>query len=373
MANAHCAIYIAVPRNPFSQSVWDDPDAPSASAAGYGSTETPSSRRLADLFRPPHDLISHLSWDAARDAGKEEKKWILVNLQDMSVFNCQALNRDHWKNDNLRSLIQEHFIFLQYEKGNPQADSYITFYFPNQSHENPDNYPHLSIIDPRTGEQVKVWSGMPFPPPDELHADLVEFLDRYSLSKNSKNPVVKQKPKAKPIDYGRMTEDEMMELALKQSLEGSGGASGSNVHDPDALTKSNPDISGDKGKGKARAEEDLTGGSTEAAPANGEGENTQFARISSTNPHVEPGAAPSTTRIQFRHSGGRVIRRFAVSDPVRRIYEWLKAEPLEGKEAGVPFELKAMPAGKDLIDDLDATIEEAGLKMGTVMIEYIED
>ena len=375
---------VAGPRNPFSQSVWDDPSATSASADGSNGTETAASRRLAELFRPPHDLISHLSWDAARDAGKEDKKWILVNLQDMSLFNCQALNRDHWKNENLRSLVKEHFIFLQYEKGNPQADSYITFYMPNQSHENADNYPHVSIIDPRTGEQVKVWSGMPFPNPDELHADLVEFLDRYSLHKNSKNPVVKQKPKAKPIDYGRMTEEEMMELALRQSLETSAGGSGSNVHDPDALTKSNPDIGGGKGKGKARATErslvDLTNEQTaetalsEPAPTNGESENTPFARISSSNAHVEPGADPSTTtRIQFRHSGGRVIRRFAVTDPVRRIYEWLKAEPLEGKEAGVPFELKAMPAGRDLIGELDATIEEAGLKMGTVMVEYIED
>ncbi|RYP72470.1 hypothetical protein DL770_007972 [Monosporascus sp. CRB-9-2] len=372
-------------RNPFNQSVWDDPDAPAAptvtrpGAAGTSS----ASRRLADLFRPPHELLSHLSWDAARETGKEDKKWILVNLQDMSDFNCQALNRDHWKNENIRSLINEHFIFLQYEKGDPRADSYITFYFPNQSHEDPNNYPHVSIIDPRTGEQVKVWSGLPFPPPAELHADLVEFLDRYSLHKNSKNPVVKAKPKAKPIDYGRLTEDEMMELALKQSLETNGGGSSSNVlQDPDALTKSNPDISGSKGKERATDEPvDLTGGSTEAAgpppPAveqGDENESAAFQSISSTNFHTEPEHNPATTtRIQFRHSGGRVIRRFAVADPVRRLYEWLKAEPLEGKEAGVVFELKTMPAGRDLIGELDKTIEEAGLKNGTVMIEYLED
>ena len=98
-----------------------------------------------------------------------------------------------------------------------------------------------------------------------------------------------------------------------------------------------------------------------------------FAGISSTNPHTEPDNNPATTtRIQFRHSGGRIIRRFAVAEPVRRIYEWLKADPLEGK-VNVPFELKAMPAGRDLIEDLDKSIEEAGLKQGTVMVEYIED
>jgi hypothetical protein len=76
------------------------------------------------------------------------------------------------------------------------------------------------------------------------------------------------------------------------------------------------------------------------------------------------------TRIQFRHSAGRVIRRFHVSDPVLRIYEWLKAEPLEGKE-GIPFELVAV--GKNLMGLADETIEKAGLKNGTVMIEFLED
>ncbi len=342
--------------------------------------------------------MSHLSWDAAREAGKEEKKWILVNLQNMSDFNCQALNRDHWKNENIKALVHEHFIFLQYDREEPRAESYITFYLPNQAHENADNYPHVSIIDPRTGEQVKVWSGLPFPPPAELHADLVEFLDRYSLHKNSKNPVVKSKPKARTIDYGRLTEEEMMRMALEQSLEttngggggGSGSGSGSNVHDPDALTKSIPDISNDKGKGKGQAAKDLIDladssaatGSTQSPALNGEGENESatsaaFARISSTNPHVEPTTTDpaTTTRIQFRHAGGREIRRFAVTDAVRRLYEWLKAEPLGGRsrEAVIPFELKAMPAGRDLIGDLDNTVEEAGLKNGTIMIEYIED
>ena len=59
-----------------------------------------------------------------------------------------------------------------------------------------------------------------------------------------------------------------------------------------------------------------------------------------------------------------------MSDPVLRIYEWLKAEPLEGKE-GVAFELIAV--GKNLMEMAEDTIEQAGLKNGTVMIEFLED
>ncbi|KAJ6445107.1 proteasome component ECM29 [Purpureocillium lavendulum] len=348
---------------PFGQRIWgDDASAPQSSAEN-GS----HARRLEDLFRPPYDLMARVSWDEARTLGKEDKKWILVNLQDMNDFNCQALNRDIWKDAAVRDLVSENFIFLQYDKDFPDSQEYITFYFPHQTHENPDNYPHVSIVDPRTGEQVKVWSGRPFPTAVDFHAELAEFLDRYSLDLNSKNPVAKavtRKPQV--VDVDRMTEEEMLEMALKNSLAAGGESSGSgstpNIHDPDALTRSpGPSGSDDaegKGKGKEEPEQQAM---------------SPFTQISSTNPHTEPDNDPaSTTRIQFRHPNGRVIRRFKLQDPVRRIYEWLKAEPLEGKE-GIDFELKRMPQGQDLMESLEATIEETGLKQGTVMIEFIED
>ncbi|KAL9477403.1 hypothetical protein ACSS6W_007244 [Trichoderma asperelloides] len=343
-------------RGPFGHRIWGD-DTRGAEPAGDDDTTSAHARRLEDLFRPPYDLMSRLSWDEARTLGKEDKKWIMVNLQDMSDFSCQMLNRDIWKDRAVKELVNENFIFLQLDKDYPDAEEYITFYFPNRSHENPDNYPHVSIVDPRTGEQVKVWSGKPFPNANEFHAEVAEFLDRYSLAANSKNPVARA-PARKPqvIDVDRMTEDEMLEMALKNSLAGaqsggSGSGSGStpSVHDPDALTKE------------------------EAKKPEEQESQSPFAQISSINPHVEPDNNPSTTtRIQFRHPDGRIIRRFNLQDPVRRIYEWLKAEPLQGKE-GIIFELKQMPQGQDLIESLDSTIEEAGLKQGTVMIEFITD
>ncbi|PNY25870.1 Proteasome component ECM29, partial [Tolypocladium capitatum] len=352
---------------PFGQRIWGDGFPPRQAVT---QDDGPHARRLEDLFRPPYDLMARVSWDEARTHGKEDKKWILVNLQDMNDFNCQALNRDVWKDQAVRDLVSENFIFLQYDKDYPDAQEYVTFYFPHGSHENPDNYPHVSIVDPRTGEQVKVWSGRPFPDAIDFHAELAEFLDRYSLAANSKNPVAKATARKPPVvDVDRMTEEEMLEMALKNSLAtggGSGGGGGEssrsgstpNMHDPDALTKS-PALTGDVEK---------KGKEPEQAPSE-----SRFTQISSANPHSEPAHDPATTtRIQFRHPDGRVIRRFNLQDPVRRIYEWLKAEPLEGKQ-GIEFELKKMPQGQDLIGNLDSTIEENGLKQGTVMIELIEE
>lgn len=342
--------------NPFAQSVWEDSSRTSRTAS-LGGSETSRATRLAELFRPPYDLMSHLSWDDAREEGKEQKKWILVNLQDMSDFHCQTLNRDIWKDEAIKSLVKENFIFLQYDKNDYAAEQYITFYLPNEAHLNPNNYPHVSIIDPRTGEQVKVFSGTPFPNALEFHAQLVEFLDRYSLSENSKNPVPKVKRPGRVKDVDRMTEEEMLELALQNSLEANGGSNKPNIHDPDELTKV------DEQKGKEPAE-------PEASSA----QESAFARIPSDRPHVEPPADPkTTTRLQIRHPQGRMIRRFRLDEPVSRIYEWLKAEPLPGKE-GVEFELKSMPPqSANLIDHLDETIGAAGLANGVVMLEFIED
>lgn len=358
------------------QSIWsnDDPNDPErhrqtlARATGGASESTAKSNLLAQLFSPPVDLISPYSWEDARDEGKENEKWMLVNVQDPSIFDCQVLNRDIWKNQQIRETIKENFLFMQFNKTDPRGNPYMNYYFHARDSE--DAYPHIAIVDPRTGEQVKVWSGSPAPKPSDFLMDLHEFLDRYSLEVGAKLPVATKRAEKKK-EVAHMSEEEMLEMAMQNSLTNGSGPKDS---DPDALTKEGESS---KGKGKAidptamdvtdmdnSVREDSAGPSAPTAP------DTPFSRISATTPHTEPDAAPTVTRIQFRHAGGRVIRRFALSDPVQRIYEWLKASPLEGMD-GLAFEL--VPAGgKNLIDSLDQTIEQAQLKNGTVMIEFLE-
>jgi hypothetical protein len=290
-----------------------------------------------------------------------------VNIQDPSVFDCQVLNRDLWKDPSIRDTIKEHFIFLQYSKDDPRGTPYLQYYF--QTSGVSDNFPHIAIIDPRTGEQVKVWSGPPVMKASDFLMQLHEFLDRYSLKQNARNPVAKRKPevrKEKKIEA--MTEEEMMEMALKNSLEGDAPEK---MEDPDDLTRSVGDLTGtSRAVDPEEADlEDLdTNGLNDEDPPTG----SAFQSISSTHPHIEPSADPATTtRIQFRHPSGRVIRRFALTDPVRRIYEWLKADPPLTDKAGVEFELNAM--GKNLIEELDSSIQDAGLKNGTIMIGFLGD
>ena len=344
-------------------------------ATGGASDASTKSNLLAQLFQPPFDLMSKVSWSEARDDGKEGQKWIMVNVQDPSIFDCQVLNRDIWKNTQIRETIQEHFIFLQYNKDDPHGREYIQYYFANMR-DSEDAYPHIAIVDPRTGEQVKTWSGSPAPKAADFLMDLHEFLDRYSLSFERKNPVQSQRKERKK-DVGQMSEEEMLEMAMQNSLE---KGAGSKDDDPDALTRLG-EING-KGKGALLSEPEAMDTADMGPPPASNGtsqpstgtaappeKDTPFSQISSSNAHEEPtSTGPDTTRIQFRYSGGRVVRRFALSDPVRRIYEWLKASPFEGKD-GQDFELISM--GKNLIELLEVQIGEAGLRNGTVMVEFI--
>ncbi|KAG9229676.1 hypothetical protein BJ875DRAFT_499759 [Amylocarpus encephaloides] len=352
-------------QRPVSSSIWDESSNLEtrreglSRATGGASEASTKTARLAELYRPPFDLMNQIPWDAARDKGKEELKWILVNIQDPSIFDCQQLNRDIWKNQGIKELVRENFIFMQYSKDDPRGDQYIRLYFELRDSE--DAYPHIAIVDPRTGEQVKVWSGPPVPKPGDFLMELVEFLDRYSLDRTKKNPVAKWKPeKPKSVDVGRLTEEEMLDLAMKNSLD-NGDACGPKGADQDELTKS----SGNANKGKGKEVDDSNSPTAmQTEPP------TTYSQIAQSNPHVEPAAGPGITRIQFRHSDGRIVRRFVEGDRVERLYEWLKADPLEDK-TGVPFDLRSM--GKDLGDHLNDTIATAGLKNGTVMIEYLEE
>jgi hypothetical protein len=346
-------------------SVWDNAGDSSArrrelaTATGGASDSSNKANMLAQMYRPPFELMFQRSWDSARDEGKEQEKWLLVNIQDQAIFDCQILNRDIWKNEDIQATVKENFIFMQYQKDDPRGQQYLNYYFQNRDSQ--DAYPHIAVVDPRTGEQVKTWSGPPVPKAIDFHAELHEFLDRYSLKANAKNPVATRKPERKKVDPSRMTEEEMLEMALQNSLDNNN--TGPKEDDPDALTKDSS--SADKGKGKATDEAT----STDEPETSGSADSS-FAKISESNPHTEPPPdKDTTTRIQFRSPAGTKVRRFRLDDPVRTLFEWIKSGGWEGKE-GVDFELVFLR--QNLIEILDSTIQEAGLKNGSVMVEFAE-
>lgn len=70
-------------------------------------------KRLEDLFRPPCDILFIGSFAEAREHAKTMNRWLLVNVQNQQEFSCQILNRDVWPDEQVREIINDHFVLWQ--------------------------------------------------------------------------------------------------------------------------------------------------------------------------------------------------------------------------------------------------------------------
>jgi hypothetical protein len=69
--------------------------------------------RLAEMFKPPTDIMFPGDFEAAKGAAATGNKWILINVQSNSEFASHQLNRDTWSNATLKEFIRGSFVFLQ--------------------------------------------------------------------------------------------------------------------------------------------------------------------------------------------------------------------------------------------------------------------
>ncbi|XP_056322204.1 UBX domain-containing protein 7 [Danio aesculapii] len=162
---------------------------------------------LADLFRPPIELMHKGSFETAKDSGQLENKWLMINIQNVQDFACQCLNRDVWSNDAVKTIIREHFIFWQVYHDSEEGQRYIQFYKLNK-------FPYISILDPRTGQKMVEWNQL----------DVTSFMDQVTgflsehgqLDGQSSQPPAKRARSESLIDA---SEDSQLEAAIRASLQ----------------------------------------------------------------------------------------------------------------------------------------------------------
>lgn len=302
---------------------------------------TSTQKRLAELFKPPFDLIDRISLDQAKIKGRSELKWILVNIQNQAEFVCQMLNRDFWANADVKRAVKADFIFLQYQHDSVNGANYSNFY-------SVDSFPHIAILDPMTGERVYKWKDGEVPVVEDWLSDVALFLEKFSLQPNANNPMVHHEVR---FDPDAMSEEQQIEFAMRQSVQS--GADPSNAISVDS------------------DEEPLDVHETQNQQSLTQQEQNPFDKIKPME-HTEP-TSGSVTRIQFRFPGGkRLIHKFDCdSDTVGRIYLWLKhvlsTDDSYGIAAGDTFTMSSVGTGKLL--DMDQTVGEAGLKNATVLLE----
>lgn len=120
---------------------------------------TGKAKELNNLFAPPRDLMVAQPLHAAQKMCGEEK-WLLVNIQRVDEFNCLTLNRDVWADETVKEVLRSSFLFWQ--------QMHTDFDASNHLHRKTDAqdfvqkyhvkvFPHLSILDPRTGAMIWKW------------------------------------------------------------------------------------------------------------------------------------------------------------------------------------------------------------------------
>ncbi|KAJ1726542.1 UBX domain protein Ubx2 [Coemansia biformis] len=357
-----------------------------------GSSAVSSRRsRLADLFKPPFDLMHPGDLNSARSEGVREGRWVLVNLQQVAEFRCQALNRDVWSQDVIRELVRRNFVFLQLPTDNPEGSRVATMY-------NADSYPFVAAIHPKTGELRARFTRF------GSAVDVVEDLTNFSLDNplpSRRNPAAGADAAAAGAGAARtpaansvynLTEEEQLAAAIAASELGNGlaivdsdeeigssdeadsysdiqtidsdddGADDSN--DDDGDDDNDDDDSDDDGMdvdGASLAHEQMAS----QAAAEAAGPDAWYRQLPANEP-PEPAAGPAATRIQLRFPHGRpVVRRFALADRVAAIFQYLKAT-VPGAADSVP---EVLFLGRRLAERVTQTIEEAGLANASVVVD----
>lgn len=297
--------------------------------------------RLARLFRPPFEIMAKLTLDGARAKGRRpgKMKWIMINIQDNGIFQCQALNRDVWSSKRIRKIIKRRFIFLQYQFESRMAQQYLNYY---NLHDK-ELLPHIAILDPMTGERVKQWNTY-LPTEEQFLSELNRFLNEFSLDPAASNPIVKEP--TPELDPTMMTEEQQMDIAIRQSLN-----IGTHSNENPSIENIDP------------SDDSIVESINDTDPFD------SIKPIEHKELENQPGM---TTRIQIRTGDGkRFIRRFnSKSDTVRTIYEVIKTE-MSGYET-CHFILSDHRRN-NLIEKLDQSIEEAGLNNSNLLLESSND
>ena len=125
--------------------------------SSYGLRRDDSTSRADDssvewLYDPPRHLSCPLTFLEAKTMAKNDRKWLLVNIQSHTEFMSSMLNRDTWSNETVESLIRNSFIFWQRGHTSRDAQEYMKTYRLNSD----TDLPTIELLDSRTGSRILV-------------------------------------------------------------------------------------------------------------------------------------------------------------------------------------------------------------------------
>jgi hypothetical protein len=322
-----------------------------------GNSEDPHSKKmrtLADLFKPPFDLLVQGEFEQVKNIAQQRNRWLLVNIQETSIFDCQKMNRDTWSDPGVKAVVTANFILWQVLKTNEEGARYCRFY-PVEI------MPHLAIIDSRTGERLEVWEG--FVEPVQLIAFLEKFLETHSLTDTKP---VRPKPPSPTKKLGDLSEEAQLAAAIAASLpEGeliptpAHAPAPTQTHTPTTTTTTTTTNTAAEAHPPQQPEAVPTPIEPTKAPEPEKPRPTHLLAAHS-NPTPE-----CTCTLQIRMPSGPIKGHFRPSDTLRTVHQYvgLHLEPPADFNLVTTFPKRVFSG-----DQLDTTLQQADLVPRAVLI-----
>ncbi|KAL3816616.1 hypothetical protein ACHAXA_000740 [Cyclostephanos tholiformis] len=318
---------------------------------------------LSTMFAPPLHLVHRAGgFMGARNFARDARRWLLANVQSDDDFACHALNRDVWRDELVENLVRDGFILWQAMSDSNDGQTYIARYKVT-------GYPHIAIIDPRTGSLL--WRKEGWTQVDPLTAEQFveiasDFCSRHSFDKlptAARHTYANGVPSGggtlpslpSSIDGGgsirrpssgdkrpihELTEEEQLQAAIQASMQG--------IKDDDVGDNSDVEVI------------DIVEGAKNLCSDDEAGRSMFEREILNLKVGEEP-TSGNLARVQIRMPDGRrLVRKFRGDDPVKLIYAFV-AQSNDDTKAGKAFELKAKFPPLDLFANINDGIKSCGL------------
>jgi len=339
--------------------------------------ERAKSSRLEQLFQPPTKIMFKGTLEEAKHHAQEKKQWVMVNIKMFGEFSCEVQNRDLWSDKDVQDFVRANFIFLQLSNTSSEGETFLRRY-PT------DSFPYIAILDPRTGERVKLYSY--HLSPSEFLGEVTEWLSEHSLEDfDLKMSSFGDQPrKTTPNRSGELiglSEEEQIEAAIAMSLAENEKPlphkAPYNAERQNSFSQTNSSFNG-----PLSSQNNLSAFSLDRSFSNFGSTSTSSpaplqipspvqtpppstsAIIPNLRPEI-PANAPNATKIQIRLlDNSKPVFRFLKTDKVRTVYEHVKASVPSLKD--INFEL--MMHTKKMSEQLDLTIEEADMANASLTV-----
>lgn len=321
----------------------------------WGKSAGPSNKKAATLqamFAAPSYSFRG-TFEECCEKSEREHKWILVNIQSVQEFTSHILNRDVWKDDTIKAIIEANFTLFQFENDTPEGQKYCQYYHVGK-------FPHLAIVDPRTRQEKENFSSKTSK--TKVQEVLFNFIENNSMVAPRKtmpppapipvamvaqNPAPSSGPAASSaMDHSNLTEEQQLAMAIAQSL------AEEKKEEQDTSLSSKPANNNSSVSSSAAGTKSQSNDMEQSVPP---------AAIEVVE--EPPKGAPDSTRVSVRLvDGTRRQRRFLLSHRLQDLHNYCASE-MDGKadfDFHVPFPRMIM--SRNDADKMGKSLKELGLR-----------